>query len=330
MVLETKKQCLSLVNEYLNKLESTIKLNSKSNLLNYNILAESFYVGFLNILFHWDLHSSNQSKSNFAGIDAVDDKSKIIVQITSQITKEKIRSTLSNKILRGYPEYHLYFMMITKDSKKLKNGQYEVPEGLTFNPKNDILDHSYLYSQCVNQTDVDLVLQLSSYCEKQDEVLTTPQFRFTILAQVVKSISQLDLSLTSKPIVTRAFSIQKKIDFNKLTNIQVSHIYNVSVYTSELDKIYEQFAQEGHSPLFIFQKIITLYQEELLQANAKSNSQIFLDLADDLVKYIDKSGNLKSMPQEEKEFYCQVIVADAFMRCKIFENPEEINNDSTN
>lgn len=330
MALEATKQYLTSIRNCLTKLAAEVKISTSSNLLDINIFAESFYIGFLNILYRYDLKSSNQFNSNFAGIDAVDDRNKIIVQITSQITKGKITSTLKKDNLKAYEGYNLFFMMITDDTKKLKKDKYNVPENLNFNPKKNILDNTSLFKKCV-YSDISLIQKLAEYCKKQDKFNTTPLVKSSCLAQMVKDISELDITLDDKPTVRIPFSIQNKIDFNKLTDIQASHIDKVSLYSPELDKIYDELAKEGIDSKFIFQKIATLFKEEQLSRAKKSNSQIFLDLACDLTDYINKSDNLgSSMQQEMIEYYCQIIVTDAFMRCKIFENPEENNDDSTN
>lgn len=330
MALEARKQYLALIRNSLTKLLDEVKISTPSNLLDINIYAEKFYIDFLNILYRYELTSTNQFCSNFAGIDAVDDRKKIIVQITSQITKRKITSTLKKDNLKVYEGYNLFFMMITDDSKKLKKAKYEVPKNLNFNPENNILDNTSLFEKCV-YSDIDLIQELAEYCKKQDEANTTPLVKSSGLAQVVKAISRLDITLDDKPTVRIPFSIQDKIDFNKLTDIQASHISKVSFYSFALDGIYSELAKEGIDSKFIFQKIVTLFKEEQLSRVKKSNSQIFLDLACDLTDYISKSDNLgSSMLQEKIEYYCQIIVTDAFMRCKIFENPEENNDDSTN
>jgi hypothetical protein len=41
------------------------------------------------------------------------------------------------------------------------------------------------------------------------------------------------------------------------------------------------------------------------------------------MKIIEESSNYRVLPFEELEMCVDILVVDAFMRCKIFENPEE-------
>ena len=42
-----------------------------------------------------------------------------------------------------------------------------------------------------------------------------------------------------------------------------------------------------------------------------------------IMKIIEESANYKKLPFEELEMCVDILVVDAFMRCKIFENPEK-------
>ena len=51
--------------------------------------------------------------------------------------------------------------------------------------------------------------------------------------------------------------------------------------------------------------------------------EIFYGVVENIIKIIEESANYKKLPFEELEMCVDILVVDAFMRCKIFENPEE-------
>lgn len=74
-----------------------VNSNNKLNLMDLNIHLEAFTMNMLNLLYDYQLVNLNSKDQNIAGIDLADTKKKIIVQVTSTCTKEKIESSLRNQ-----------------------------------------------------------------------------------------------------------------------------------------------------------------------------------------------------------------------------------------
>ena len=88
--------------------------------------CENFYCRLLNFLWNKNFVNTNTVKRNSAGIDLADDSARIAVQVTSNISSEKIQSTLDKFVDHGlrakYDEiYMLYIDSKPKFDKKRKN-----------------------------------------------------------------------------------------------------------------------------------------------------------------------------------------------------------------
>jgi hypothetical protein len=53
--------------------------------------------------------------------------------------------------------------------------------------------------------------------------------------------------------------------------------------------------------------------------------ELFLKIKDDVIEKIRQSANFVKMPIDELELCLNILIVDAFIRCKIFENPENYN-----
>ena len=69
------------IEEKLNTLAVRINVRSKLNLLELNIHSENFFAGLCNIIFDLDLKNLNLLCQNIDGIDLIDYKNKVVVQV---------------------------------------------------------------------------------------------------------------------------------------------------------------------------------------------------------------------------------------------------------
>jgi len=156
-------------NEYFNYIEEKLSLvatrinnRSPNNLLELNVRAENLYQGLLNRLFKWDLASNNIECANAAGFDLVDDKLKIIIQVSSESSKKKVQMSL-DKVPAVYAGYSFKFISISKSAKHLRKHSYsKTPLNLKFNPKEDIYDVSKLIA-LIGNLDIDRLKEIYVY-----------------------------------------------------------------------------------------------------------------------------------------------------------------------
>ena len=63
--------------------------------------------------------------------------------------------------------------------------------------------------------------------------------------------------------------------------------------------------------------------------NDFSGDKLFFQVIDKVIERILNSANYQAIPCEELELCVYIIVVDAFIRCKIFRNPENYNYATT-
>ena len=147
------------------------------------------------------------------------------------------------------------------------------------------------------------------------------------LAKVINILAEqsLDMDATSPEI--NAFAIEDKISFNELEDVK-DIIDDYKIFYHRLDEIYSEFDREGKNKSFsVLQEIRRKYIE--LNRTGKTSTEIFYEIINDVMEVISKSSNFIIIPLEELQICTDIIVVDAFIRCKIFRNPEGYNHVTT-
>lgn len=130
------------IEEKLICLACRIKSRGQLNLLELNIHSENFYRDLFNLIFDYQLENQNKNKTNTPGIDLIDNKNKLIIQVSSTATYTKIQNSLQKSM--NYSGYHFKFISITNEPNNLTLKNYEIPLGIIFEPKEDIFDVNFL------------------------------------------------------------------------------------------------------------------------------------------------------------------------------------------
>lgn len=138
------------IEQKLNTLSCRIKNRSKINLLDLNIYSETFFAELVNHLLAYNLKNINAVQQNTEGIDLIDDKNKIIAQVSSTCSVQKIESSLSKKIFKDYLGFSFKFILISGDADKLRGKVFKNPYNVIFSPSDDILDIKSLLKIALN------------------------------------------------------------------------------------------------------------------------------------------------------------------------------------
>ncbi|WP_364146569.1 SMEK domain-containing protein [Paenibacillus sp. LPE1-1-1.1] len=93
-----RSEYFNYIEEKLQVLAFRIEKRGRLNILDLNIYSETFFADLLNLLFNFNLVNLNVLKQNVEGIDLVDINGKIIAQVSSTCTKQKIEGSLKKKI----------------------------------------------------------------------------------------------------------------------------------------------------------------------------------------------------------------------------------------
>src|ERR1035437_8567047 len=122
-------QYFNFIEEKLNGLAYRLEVRGGLNLLDLHLHSENFHQHFFNLLFGFSLRNLNTVSQNTAGIDLIDETNKIVVQVSSTATKQKIDSALG-KDLSAYKGYAFRFISISKDAANLRTKTFINPHGL--------------------------------------------------------------------------------------------------------------------------------------------------------------------------------------------------------
>jgi len=309
------------IEEKLNFLAYRIEKRGKINLLDLNIHSETFFAELFNILYNYNLVNLNSIKQNVEGIDLIDTKNKVIIQVSATCTKEKIENSLNKVIYLFYQGYNFKFISISKEvSNKLRAIEFKNPYNLIFNSQEDILDSTKLLGYILS-LGIDKQKVLFEFIKKELEEEINIVKVDSNLATIINILAEEDLDLKNTKINTTTFVIEDKINYNDLNGVR-ELINDYKIFSVKLDQKYTEFDREGiNRSTSILQIIRRQYIK--LRNEKKDSEEVFYGVVENIMKIIEESSNYRVLPFEELEMCVDILVVDAFMRCKIFENPEE-------
>lgn len=155
--------------ELLTELNSKIQIQGQFNHNDTAVHAENFVAELMNLLYGLNLSNLNSQVINAEGVDLIDSDNKIIIQVTSTCTKQKVENTLKKNIFRKYAleGYTLIFVFVGKQNSRIKNYTYSNPYMINFSNNNCLL------------TTKDLLQKLQSLSmSKQSEVIQMMEVEF--------------------------------------------------------------------------------------------------------------------------------------------------------
>ncbi len=301
----------------LNILKSEIKDSGKLNLLDINVHAEDFYRDLLNLIYGWQLQNMNQWNLNAAGGDLWYDNGKIVIQVSSTATKDKIQTSIDKLGAEQFAGYRFKFLHIDGNVIKLRKESYDTHDDIVFDPSADIIGISTLLND-IAHLDIDCMRKVCELCEKEIVPLDTPKVTETDLAIVVKALATnvKDWSKDRRPI---KYDIEKKIDFNHLEERR-RLINDYKLYIGKLNAVYGEFVDYGTDCEFIIlQNLSDMYSRYLGQYESNA---LFDKIVDEAKELALNSKSAEDIPVDRVNICINVIVVDAFIRCRIFEDPE--------
>ena len=307
------------IDERLSTLATAIDTNGKLNVLSLHIHAENFYLNFFKNLFGWDLKNINKSSANIEAIDLISDlPEKIVIQVSATCTKEKIESALKKDIIKDHKDYHFKFISISKDASELRKKTYNNPHGILFDPKNDIYDLVSIKGNILSLVPKDQKKIYRLIKEELGQEIDIERLDSN-LASIINILSKEDLDTHDESMTIDSFEIERKIDFNNLKSAK-SIINDYNIYYNRLDKIYSEFDILGVNKSSSV--LATIRREYIKNIKSKKDDELFYVIIDNIQEKIIQSANFNQIPIDELELCVNIMVVDAFIRCKIFENPK--------
>jgi len=301
----------------LNILKCEIKDSGKLNLLDINVHAEDFYRDLLNLIYCWQLQNMNRWNQNAAGGDLWYNGGKLVIQVSSTTTKDKIQSSIDKLSEEQFAGYRFKFLRIDGDVKKLRKESFNTHDDIAFDPSVDIIDISTLLKD-IAHLGIDSLIKVYELCVKEIIPLDTPKITETDLAIVVKALATnvRDWSKGRRPI---EYDVEKKIVFNHLEEHR-RLINDYKLYIGKLTAVYDEFVDNGTDYSFIIlQNLSDMYSRYLGQYESNA---LFDKIVDEARELAMNSKSAEDIPVDRVNVCINVIVIDAFIRCKIFEDPE--------
>lgn len=305
------------IEEKLSILATRIELRGKKNILDLHIHSENFYLHFFNLLFGWKLENENAKSQNFASIDLIDRTNKRFIQVSATNTKQKIEDTLAKDILKNYSGYSFKFISISKDASDRRKETFKNPHNITFNPITDIYDITSILNIVLSKNP-DEVREIFDFIKKELGQETDVEKLYSNLTVIVNILARENLNQNSN-LNIKSFGIDRKITHNSLKASKIT-IEDYKIHHNRLNKIYREFDEQGaNKSLSVLQNV----RQEYVQLSSDfSGDELFFKIKDNVIEKIRQSANFLKMPVDELELCVNILLVDAFIRCKIFENPE--------
>ena len=109
--------------------------------------------------------------------------------------------------------------------------------------------------------------------------------------------------------------------------LQRAIIDDYTVHYGRVDKIYTEFDSQGNNKS---SSVLSTIRQEYAKARSNmTDDHLFFEVISKVEEKILNSSNYSSIPVDELELCVNILVVDAFIRCKIFENPDKYNYATT-
>ena len=149
----------------------------------------------------------------------------------------------------------------------------------------------------------------------------------SVLSAIINQIGYKLLEDEFEYVGKKAPVTEEKILYNNV-NTYKPIIEEFSKYQGKLNVIYDEIEKYGSSKkTFLLQNIKTLYLKEKgkydnIESIRNNADLIFENIENEIWKILESSSNLSSgLPIESIKMGILIVMVDAFMRCKILEEP---------
>lgn len=314
-----RQQLYNTVSERINFLFFSIEKNGSLNLLDQNIHLETFMKLFLNILYDLNLENLNVSTYNYPAIDLLDRDKKILIQVSTNINKEKVETTI-RKLPIEYKnnDYKLVFVGAKKISLSTKNNTYIDEKVIKISLQESFVDVNYILSYILDM-DIEKLEKLEKFVNK--EILIPNEITMeTDLAEIVNILSIENKALNSERRIPKTFDIDKKIRFNNLDRYN-KLINNNAKYYIMINNIYESYEKNDVDIVSgINDYLLELYISKGAEFDGEKLLEVLLQEVKDFVR---SSKNFNNSIRVENFNKCiLIIIVESFIKCNIFEDPE--------
>jgi hypothetical protein len=315
----------NVIEERLNLLALRIISRGRLNILDFHGHSENFYQYFLNEVYGWIITNENDNKQNVEAIDLIDHTNKFIIQVSATASKQKIESSLAKNSIKNYKGYTFKFVSIARDADDLRKDTFKNPHGIIFAPSTDIIDKNSILSK-IRGLHINDKERIYKFVKQELVIEIDPMKLETNLATIINILSKEDWDKSEPVAEIDSFKIERKIYHNNLNAAKII-IDDYAVHYGRVDKIYTEFDSQGSNKSSSV--LSTIRQEYAKAKSSLTDDQLFFDVISKVEEKVLNSSNYTSIPFDELELCVNILVVDAFIRCRIFENPKNYNYATT-
>ena len=310
-----------LIKQIIDKLcffENNIKHYTKNGYNDIAMSAEDLYCQLFNRIFGYQLKNANNSKFNNAGFDLIDEKNRIIIQVSTKIIKKKIEDSF-NKTDKKYSGYNFKFIQIIDEVHPTTGID---SHGFNFDFKKDVFDNIKIESLIKNLDnsmleEIDEIIE--SVISKNIDILK-PKMTL-ILSELIMCLAEQKISISSSKNQKSTFEIEEKIKYNNLENLQ-HKLLSIANISTEIEKAYDNLRGTHQNAIDIaFSHVKTIYIQNKDKNLTKED--LFFEIARVVKKKILSSNNYQNTYDDELDYTIELLLGDMFMKCEIFEKPKE-------
>lgn len=311
----------SYIDEKLHVLAHRVATGGKLNMLSSNMHSENFYLYFLNLLYKYKLVNLNQLLQNVEAIDLIDRTNKIVAQVSATNTKRKIESALKKDIIKECPDYTFKFISIAKDASNLRKNSFKNPHSISFDPSKDIYDIASILNEIL-VGDIDRQKEVYDFIKKELGGEVDIVKLDSNLAKIINILASEKWDDSTEANALNKFEIDRKIVYNDLSEAN-KLIEEYCLYYGKVDSKYSEFDSMGSNKSV---SVLATFKREYLKVDKCENAdKVFFTVIDVIKNKILESANYIQIPIDELELCVDILTVDAFIRCKIFKNPEGYN-----
>lgn len=318
--MENRDKYFDYIEGELSTICTRIKVRGKLNLLNYHVHAENFFARLLNLIYGHELKDANLISRNIEGIDLIDDTNKIIAQVSATASKQKLESSLSKEIIGDHKNYSYKFIAIVIDASALKKDEVTIanPHNISFSNQTDIYDITTLLNR-IKSGSIEKIKEVHDFLRLElDEKINLVKLD-SGLAHIINILSAEPWSESNGVILPKSFDIENKITHNNLQAISDT-IREFFIFSKKVNEKYKEFEKMGvNKGISVMRTIQREYQKTVVEEY--SGIKLFFVVTQNLTNKVIMSDSLISLTEEEVTYCVEILVVDAFIKCKIFNNP---------
>lgn len=294
-----------------------MSIHSADGMFSIHRVAENVFRDLLNIVYPDAFFvNANLAQPNAPGLDLVSHNKKMIVQVTTENTKKKIEKTIEKCDLEKYKGYRLVILLVVERKIAVRCLTKKVSY-LKFTLKEDVWDIKTI-SRLLGNLSVDDLERAKLLLEKSVGFSPPCDENESALEQIIQIFSKEDRHDDADDEVGLPFGIDKKINHNAL-DMRYSLISDRFGSSAVVNRVYERYEQEGENKR---KSVIgAIRREYLLLADEIRGVDLYDKLLDNIVNRISYATGLLEIKREDVIRYCELLMVDAFVKCKIFKKP---------